>query len=253
MKFQPVHSALLGVFSLLLAGTAFAVEPPCPLVPARHLHLTATQAAISRDRAIEIVAFGSSSTEGTGASLPDRTYPARLEAFLRTRWPGVAVTVRNRGIGGQTVEGMADRLENDVLAARPALVIWQVGTNESLRETDPDRFAALLDDGLKRMTAAGSDVILMDYQLAPKMPPEEKREVYGKIIAREASVRSVSLFSRASLMREWNATNPAENPMIGPDGLHHSERGYACLAAALGDAIVAAVAEPAPLVSAKLK
>ena len=46
-------------------------------------------------------------------------------------------------------------------------------------------------------------------------------------------------------MREWNVLNPTENDMIGPDGLHHSERGYACLAAALGEAIVAATRDSA--------
>ena len=151
------------------------------------------------------------------------------------------------------VDAMTARLATDVLAAHPTLVIWQVGTNESLRAMDPDRFAALLDDGVKRITAAGSDVILMDYQLAPRMPPEEKRDVYGTIIAREANTRAVSLFSRAKLMREWNAISPADPAMIGPDGLHHSDHGYACLAAELGDAIVAAVVEPVAQVSAKLK
>ena len=63
--------------------------------------------------------MGSSSTEGIGASAPDRTYPARLEALLRARWPGMpAVTVLNQGIGGQTVDAMLARLDTDVLAAR---------------------------------------------------------------------------------------------------------------------------------------
>ena len=57
-------------------------------------------------------------------------------------------------------------------------MIWQVGTNEALRGMDPARFDALLDEGLRRLAAAGSDVVLMDYQIAPRMPPEETRAVY---------------------------------------------------------------------------
>ena len=100
---------------------------------------------------------------------------------------------------------MLARLDADVLAARPTLVIWQVGTNEALRGMDPAKFDALLDEGLRRLATIGGDVVLMDYQIAPRMPPEATREVYGAIIAREAKAHSVSLFSRASLMRSWQA------------------------------------------------
>ena len=41
--------------------------------------------------------------------------------------------------------------------------------------------------------------------------------------------------------------------MIGPDGLHHSDRGYACLAAALDSAIVAAAAPRVAEVKVNIK
>ncbi len=245
--------AVLGCLALVAGGRAWAADPACPVVSLPHLALPATRTAVSHQRPIEVVAFGSSSTEGIGASAPDRTYPSRLEALLRAHWPGMSVTVLNQGIGGQTIDALVARLDADVLAVRPTLVIWQIGTNEAMRGMDPAQFGGLLDEGIKRITAAGSDVILMDYQLAPRMPPEEALSVYREIIAREADIRSVSLFSRAALMREWNAANPAENVMIGPDGLHHSDHGYACLAAALGEAIVTAVVDPAAKLSAKVK
>ena len=192
-----------------------------------------------------IVAFGSSSTEGAGASGPDRAYPARLEAWLRARWPGAAVTLLNRGRGGQTIDAMLERLDTDVLAGRPTLVIWQAGANEAIRGADPARFGALLDEGVRRIVAAGGDVVLMDNQIAPKLPVWESQGVYGAILAGEATARSVSLFSRTALMREWTAAQPPAEGMIGADGLHHTDRGYACLAASLGAAIAAAVRDPA--------
>jgi hypothetical protein len=36
---------------------------------------------------VRIVAFGSSSTEGIGASSPAATYPSRLQAALAAAWP----------------------------------------------------------------------------------------------------------------------------------------------------------------------
>ena len=46
---------------------------------------------IALGRPITIAALGSSSTAGAGASSPQASYPARLEAELRKRFPGVKV------------------------------------------------------------------------------------------------------------------------------------------------------------------
>ncbi len=225
-----------------VAHEARAAETACPRVAPRHVELPATRAAFSSGRPIGIVAFGSSSTEGAGASAPDRTYPARLAAILRARWPGADVTLLNRGAGGQTIEAMLARLDRDVVAFRPALVIWQAGANDALRGLDPARFGALLDEGVRRITATGGDLVLMDNQIAPRLPVSERVAVYGGILAHEAALRSVSLFSRTALMQEWRAAAaPGEETMIGQDGLHHTDLGYACLAEALGAAIATSV------------
>jgi lysophospholipase L1-like esterase len=203
-----------------------------------HLNLPVTRAAIAHDAPITVVALGSSSTEGAGASAPDRTYPARLQALLGASWPDLKVTVLNRGVGGQLVNSVLPRIDADVVAAHPTLVIWQVGTNEALRAMDPGQFDSMLDEGLRRLATIGSDVVLMDNQLAPKMPPEAERDVYRDIIANEAKVHGVPLFSRDALMHAWADADPTASDMIGADGLHHSDRGYACLAASLDLAIV---------------
>jgi acyl-CoA thioesterase-1 len=241
------------VLMLLVGGSAFASEAPCPAALPMHLNLPVTRAAIAHGQPITIVALGSSSTAGTGASAPDRTYPARLEAMLHASWPAESVSTLNRGIGGQTLDAVLPRIETDVIAAKPTLVIWQVGTNEAMRGMDPARFEALLDEGLRRLATIGSDVVLMDYQIAPRMPPEPAREVYGAIIAKEAQAHSVPLFSRAALMRAWQAVDPTASDMIGPDGLHHSDRGYACLAESLDSAIVSAAAPRLTVVNVKSK
>src|SRR5262249_59268684 len=46
---------------------------------------------------LTIVAIGSSSTAGAGASSPDATYPSRLAVELRMRFPGRDITLFNRG------------------------------------------------------------------------------------------------------------------------------------------------------------
>ena len=242
------------VLFLLMSGGAFAAEPPCPVTSPMRLNLPVTRAALASGQPILVVALGSSSTEGAGASAPDRTYPARLESLLRASWPSTNVTTLNRGIGGQTVDNILPRLDTDVIALKPTLVIWQIGTNEAMRGDGSDvKFDTMLDEGLQRLATIGADVVLMDYQIAPRMPPEEKRGVYGAIIAEEAHTHAVPLFSRAALMHEWQAADPTARDMIGPDGLHHSDRGYACLAASLDSAIVSAAAPRVTVVNVRSK
>lgn len=235
---------------LTLAAGVRAQTPPCPASTPQHLELPATRAAILARRPVVIVALGSSSTEGAGASAPDRAYPARLAQALAGTWPGVAVSVLNRGKGGQDADTMLARLDTDVLAAAPTLVIWQLGANAALRAMNPTEFGTLLDDGVRRIRARGADVVLMDNQVAPSIVAQPGFEVYGNILAQEAARRHVALYSRTALMREWGGTDPDGGAMIGPDGLHHSDRGYACVAAALRDSIVASVLVQTPAVAA---
>src|SRR5262245_35769592 len=56
---------------------------------------------VARKLPIKIVAIGSSSTSGAGASSQAATYPSRLEAELKARLPGLPITVLNKGIGGE--------------------------------------------------------------------------------------------------------------------------------------------------------
>jgi acyl-CoA thioesterase-1 len=88
-----------------------------------------TARAIRRGEALVIVAIGSSSTQGVGASDQAHTYPALLAEELRRRWPRLAVTVVNKGGGGETADLMLARFTRDVLPYRPQLVIWQTGSN----------------------------------------------------------------------------------------------------------------------------
>src|SRR5256885_4442525 len=88
---------------------------------------------ITKGLPLKIVAIGSSSTYGTGASSPAASYPSRLEAELKARLPGVPVTVLNKGIGGEEANQMAARFDADVVDENPDLVLWQGGSNSVLR------------------------------------------------------------------------------------------------------------------------
>jgi len=252
MPRNSLPALLLVLGAVLLTGAARAADPPCPATQTRHVDLQATRAALFHGRPITIVALGSSSTEGAGASAPDRTYPMRLAGLLRAAWPDAKVTVLNKGVGGQMVDSVLTRIDADVLAMQPTLVVWQVGTNEVLRGMDQARFAEQLDEGVRKILSSGADLVLMDNQIAPREAPDRLAAIDG-IIAQEAKTRHVSLFSRTELMRDWQKEAPEGEAMIGPDGLHHTDRGYACVAASLAEAVVDAARKGIPVADVRKK
>ncbi|HBF52541.1 MAG TPA: SGNH/GDSL hydrolase family protein, partial [Afipia sp.] len=65
---------------------------------------------------------------GAGASSPAYSYPSRLERELRQRFPETPITVINQGVNGEDAASMMERMDA-VLAPKPDLVIWQLGTN----------------------------------------------------------------------------------------------------------------------------
>lgn len=185
-----------------------------------------------------MVAIGSSSTQGIMASDPAHTYPAELQAALQRALPRMQIAVLNRGIGGQDAPEELARMQADAIAVRPQLVIWQVGANAALRNADPARFRRMVTDGVARLQAAGIDVILMDNQHAPRVDASPEHRLIDIELADIAKATGAGLFSRAALMKDWAREGSPAPEFIAADGLHHNDRGYACVGRALADAIL---------------
>jgi len=194
---------------------------------------------------VEIIAFGSSSTAGFGASSPEFNYPNRLAAQLRRRYPGADITVVNRGKGGEDAPEMMKRLQTEVIDMKPDLVIWQVGTNAVLRNLDPGETAKLVEEGITLIQAAGADLVLVDPQYSPRVNERaESASKMVKLLGKVAELRHVGIFPRFEVMRDWHERQaiPIDNFVIA-DGLHMSDWGYACFAQLLADDIIRSVGQ----------
>jgi lysophospholipase L1-like esterase len=194
---------------------------------------------------VVIVAFGSSSTAGFGATSPEFNYPNRLAAQLRRQYPTADISVVNAGKGGEDAPEMMKRLQTSVIDMHPDLVIWQVGTNAVLRNLDPGETAKLVEEGIGRIQAVGADIVLIDPQYSPKV--NEHAESAGKmmkLLSKTAELRKVGIFPRFAVMKDWHERQaiPIENFVIA-DGLHMSDWGYACFAQLLGDDIIKSVGQ----------
>ena len=204
--------------------------------------LTGFRDRIAAGQPVTVVALGSSSTSGAGASAPQWGYPNRLAAEFATLFPNAKVRVLNKGVGGETTRQMVARLDRDVLAHKPDLVIWQAGTNELLRREKAADYVQVLRDGIRKLKAAGVDVILMDAQYAPSVIAQPRYADFVAGTSLIAKEEGIGLFSRFEIMQHWSQAGGDKAPrVLDPDGLHMNDLGYGCIAHLLATAVADAL------------
>jgi lysophospholipase L1-like esterase len=198
----------------------------------------------------KIVAIGSSTTAGEGNIKP---YPERLLSFLQTEYPNPRITMVNEGIGGQEAPIELQRFTTDVIAHKPDLVIWQVGTNavwQSPGSIPPpptlDETTTAIRDGLIQLKGeTQADIILMDLQYLPAVLTPAKQpkaiEMVDKIreLAQDAGV---NVFRRFEFMKRLHEVEKVSfDRMVDPGDdtrLHDSDWVTQRLACAVKLAIV---------------
>jgi lysophospholipase L1-like esterase len=182
---------------------------------------------------LKILAIGSSSTLGVGASNPNAAYPAQLEARLSNDW-GVSADVVNAGVGGETSDTTLKRLFAALAGAPPDLIVWQVGTNDAVDGVDPESFRANLAAGVAAAQARRVAIVLVDPQFYFGIKNLARFQQYVTIIADVGATRHVPVFSRFAMMKAWAAKSTATlRAALAPDGFHMDDVGYACFARAL--------------------
>jgi acyl-CoA thioesterase I len=115
-----------------------------------------------------VLAFGDSLYAGYGV-LPQQSLPAILQRELRER--GVAVTVRNAGVSGDTTAAGRQRLAYtlDGLKTKPDLALVGLGGNDMLRGLPPEETEANLRAILTELRKRGIPVILTGMIAAPNL------------------------------------------------------------------------------------
>lgn len=182
-------------------------------------------AAEAMPRAPLIWAFGDSLTAGYGLP-PAAGFTAKLQAALRRA--GVAATVRNGGIAGDTAAQARARLRWGLrgLGATPDLVIVELGANDMLRGLPVAQARANLDAILRELRARNIPVLLAGMRAAPNLGPDYARafDAMYPALARTHRV------ARYPFFLDGVAGHPA---LIQHDGLHPNARGVDIIVARL--------------------
>jgi lysophospholipase L1-like esterase len=217
--------------ALTVFAPAFAGDPQAVSGDRRLSHVADR---LTAGLPVRIIAFGSSSTEGVGASSPAASYPSRLQDALTTAWaPKQQVVVLNRGIGGEDADDMARRLPM-VIAEHPDLIIWQTGSNDPLRGLPLDRFVQQTIAGVQEIRAAHIDLMLMEPQLCRALDGKPVSISYRDALRGIGAGMDVPVIRRYDMMRGWLADGVLTmTQMLAPDGLHMADGGYAKLADAI--------------------
>lgn len=241
---RPVTPSALPQSATPAATPPAACSAPTPLTYLDR-PLIRTAQRLASGQPLTVVAIGSSSTAGAGASSPEASYPSQLSVDLKQRFPGAAITVLNRGVNGEETDNMMARFATDVVAAHPQLVVWQVGTNSVLRDRPLEPHEVQLHEGIEELKAAGADVVLMDPQYSPKVLAKSETRGMVEQIALMAKEENVDLFQRFAVMRNWfEVQHLGFDTFVSPDGLHMNDWGYACVAKLLTGGIAEAATRP---------
>ncbi|MEO0999638.1 MAG: SGNH/GDSL hydrolase family protein [Pseudomonadota bacterium] len=182
-----------------------------------------------------VLVIGSSSTAGTGAG----EAPAYPE--VAGRLTGLAV--RALGVGGETASGALARLPALLAAHRPAVVVWQVGTNDARAGVPPAALAATLDAGIAAARGAGARVILLDPQFYPRAATDAAYRAAVATVAAAARRHGTGLVTRFARMEDAGAEIEA---LLAGDRFHMNAAGHACLGHDLAAALDGAAHPPSP-------
>jgi acyl-CoA thioesterase-1 len=184
--------------------------------------LTPNGVVKAAERPVNIVVLGDSLSAGLGLPLED-AFPTKLARALKAK--GVAVTITNAGVSGDTASGGLGRLDWSVPAGTDAVIV-ELGANDALRGLDPGLTKTALDTILRKLAARHIAVLLAGMRAPPNMGAEYAR-AFDAIYPALASTHPVVFYP---FFLDGVAADPKLNQ---GDGMHPNAAGI--------DAIVARV------------
>lgn len=172
--------------------------------------------------------LGSSTTDGN-------VYPELIGQALKAAGLPAPLCF-NAGAGGNTTAAMAQRLERDVLARWPTLVIIQPGANDASQKVTVEVFAAAVTGIAERLQAAKVPFLFLTTNIrGPKRAAEESLLVQYNAELRRLAQRFTCPVADAFTLEA--AARAAGQQVLEEDSLHPNFAGHRLLARAILDAM----------------
>jgi acyl-CoA thioesterase-1 len=143
--------------------------------------------SFAADRPVKIVVLGDSLSAGYGLPV-EAAFPEKLAQALKAE--GIAVSVANAGVSGDTASGGLDRLDWSVPNGTQA-VILELGANDALQGLDPKLTETALDAVLTKLKQRHIPVLLAGMQAPRNMGADYVRSfdaIFPALASRHAVV-----------------------------------------------------------------
>lgn len=246
-KMKPGVLALALCIALPAVSAAQVSEPPLSVtcdVPNADISTPAPlprlAEKIGQKQPVRILAIGSSSTRGLGASTPRKTYPAQLKSILDKALNGAEAKIINRGVSGELAQVTAERLRTEVALEKPDVVLWQVGTNDALSRVAPSDFQETVRSTVRWLQENKVDPVLVGVQYTPKFARDDSYFAIREALRNVAASEDVLYVRRYDAMQYLAHARKNEN-LISTDDLHLNDLGYQCMAEHVARSVIASL------------
>lgn len=167
--------------------------------------------------------------------VPAASYPTVLDGLLKQRYLAQTPTVVNAGVPGETAGDGVPRFRAAMAANRPDAVLLLDGHNDlGFTSTAILGYNALAQMA-REAKASGARVFLAT--LVPSIPNRLRSQPADTLLLFNDAVRALANSEGAVLVDLHQAMQPNVLTLIGIDGLHPNEAGYARMAELFGLAI----------------
>jgi hypothetical protein len=197
--------------------------------------LSRVASAVRAGGPLNILVVGSRSS--TIPEAEGEAYPAKLQAALREKLPGILVNVSVELTPRKTAGDVAPSLGKLAEVKKSTLVVWQTGVVDAIRSVDIDDFREALDQGVTALQKAGTDVVLINMQYSPRTETMVSMTSYIDTMRVIAQQHEVPVFDRFTIMNQWNESG--EFDLFSPvHGASLAKRVHSCLGRALSTFVI---------------
>lgn len=185
-----------------------------------------------------IVAFGDSITGVYYHTGGRRAWADMLAIALEKTFPAARITMHNAGISGHTsAQGLA-RIENDVLARKPDLVVVMFGMNDTARGSI-EEFDRNLREIVSRCRRAGAAVVLSTPNSVYENPdrPTARLAEFAETVRRVAKDLNVPLADSYAAYEAIRAKDPNAWRMLMSETIHPNMNGHRLFAEVMAETI----------------
>jgi lysophospholipase L1-like esterase len=194
------------------------------------------QATVMLKKGDSIIFFGDSLTALAGQEAPKehvtKGYVRIVRETLEKKHPDQEIRVDWVATGGHTVPDLLNRVEKDVIAKRPTIVVIQIGCNDA-RRIPKETFKTSLEELIDKLQGAGIQVIQCSLTSVGEKHDgtnrdDEKLEEFAQVERDVAKAKKVPLNDlRKAFVEYWKKNNPDNQPsgVLTYDGNHFNQEG----------------------------